>query len=139
MHYQALKDLKLGAIVRSNVNGPLVFTTNVATHIISCEDCGLVSKEAYNVAFENRMVRLVSSSHPGEMLREDFLPEDGLDARALADRIGVPERIINELLRENGSISAEIAERLSWIFGNSPAFWLKAQVAVDLWEASCNL
>ncbi len=29
-----------------------------------------------------------------------------------------------------------MALRLSWLFGNTPEFWLNAQRAVDLWDAS---
>lgn len=75
-------------------------------------------------------------THPGEMLREDFLPDCGLSVAALADAIGVSRQSINELLRERRSLSAEMALRLSRFFGNTPEFWLNAQRAVDLWEAA---
>ena len=42
---------------------------------------------------------------------------------------------MNELLRERGSVSPEMALRLARLFGNSPEFWLNTQRAVDLWEA----
>ena len=74
-------------------------------------------------------------THPGEMLREDFLPDYGLTVTALAEAIGVSRQTVNELLRERRSVSPEMALRLSRLFGNSPEFWLNAQRAVDLWEA----
>jgi addiction module HigA family antidote len=73
------------------------------------------------------------------MLREDFLPEYGLSVAGLADVIGVSRQTINELLRERRSLSPEMALRLARFFGNTPEFWLKAQMAVDLWEASRDL
>ncbi len=91
------------------------------------------------MAFQNRMVRHVRPTHPGEMLREDFLPEYGLSVAGLADVIGVSRQTINELLRERRSVSPEMALRLARLFGNTPEFWLKAQMAVDLWEASRDL
>lgn len=91
------------------------------------------------MAFQNRMVRHVRPTHPGEMLREDFLPEYGLIVAGLADVIGVSRQTINELLRERRSLSPEMALRLARFFGNTPEFWLKAQMAVDLWEASRDL
>lgn len=75
-------------------------------------------------------------THPGEMLREDFLPDYGLTVTALADAIGVSRQSINDLLRGRRGISTEMALRLGKLFGNSAEFWLNAQRAVDLWEAS---
>ncbi len=75
-------------------------------------------------------------THPGELLREDFLPDYGLSVSGLAEAIGVSRQSINELLRERRSLSPEMALRLSRLFGNTPEFWLNAQRAVDLWEAS---
>ena len=75
-------------------------------------------------------------THPGEMLREDYLPDYGLTVAGLADALGVSRQTVNELLRERRSLSPEMALRLSRLFGNSPEFWLNAQRAVDLWDAS---
>jgi len=74
--------------------------------------------------------------HPGEMLREDFLPDYGLTASGLASAIGVSRQSVNELLRGRRAVSPEMALRLGKVFGNSAAFWLNAQRAVDLWEAA---
>ena len=75
-------------------------------------------------------------THPGEMLREDFLPDYGLTTSSLAKAIGVSRQSINELLRERRRVSPEMALRLARLFGNSPEFWLNAQRAVDLWVAA---
>ncbi|MCZ7667377.1 MAG: HigA family addiction module antitoxin [Chloroflexi bacterium] len=75
-------------------------------------------------------------THPGEMLREDFLPDYGLTVSSLAAAIGVSRQSINEILRERRSVSPEMALRLARLFGNAPEFWLNAQRAVDLWEAT---
>ncbi len=75
-------------------------------------------------------------THPGEMLREDFLPDYGLTASGLASAIGVSRQSVNELLRGRRAVSPEMALRLAKLFGNSPEFWLNAQRAVDLWDAA---
>ncbi len=75
-------------------------------------------------------------THPGEMLREDFLPDYGLTVSSLAKAIGVSRQSINELLRERRRVSPKMALRLARLFGNSPEFWLNAQRAVDLWIAA---
>jgi addiction module HigA family antidote len=74
-------------------------------------------------------------THPGEMLREDFLPDYELTVSALAEAVGVSRQSINELLRERRAVSPEMALRLARLFGNSPEFWLNAQRAIDLWDA----
>jgi addiction module HigA family antidote len=81
----------------------------------------------------NKKVRPI---HPGEMLREDFLPDYGLTVSGLAQALSVSRQTVNELLRERRSVSPEMALRLSRLFGNSPEFWLNAQRAVDLWDAA---
>ena len=75
-------------------------------------------------------------THPGEMLREDFLPDFGLTATSLAEAVGVSRQSINELLRARRAVSPEMALRLGRLFGNSPEFWMNAQRAVDLWDAA---
>lgn len=75
------------------------------------------------------------------MLREDFLPDyartcAGLNVTSLAGVLAVSRQSINELLRERRAVSREIALRLARLFSNTPEFWLNAQRAVDLWDAS---
>lgn len=74
-------------------------------------------------------------THPGEMLREDFMPDYGLTPGALASALGVSRQSLYELLREERAVTPLMALRLSRLFGNSPAFWLNAQQARDLWES----
>jgi len=88
------------------------------------------------MSIENKRERKIRPTHPGEMLREDFLPDYGLTVSSLAQALGVSRQTINELLRERRAVSPEMALRLSRLFGNTPEFWLNAQRAVDLWDAS---
>ena len=69
------------------------------------------------------------------MLREDFMPDFGLTASALAASLGVSRQTIHDLLRERRSVTPLMALRLSRLFGNSVAFWLNAQQARDIWES----
>ena len=87
------------------------------------------------MSIRNTGKRRVRPTHPGEMLREDFLPDCGLTVSTLADAVGVSRQSINELLRERRALSAGMALRLARLFGNSPEFWLNAQLSVDLWDA----
>jgi len=78
-------------------------------------------------------------THPGEVLREEFLPDFDLTVSGLATAIGVSRQTVNDLLRERRAVSPEMALRLSRLFGNSPEFWLNLQRAVDLWEANASI
>jgi antitoxin HigA-1 len=88
------------------------------------------------VTITNTGVLTRKPTHPGEMLREDFMPDYGLSVAGMAEALGVSRQSINELLRERRALSPEMAVRLGRLFGNSPEFWLKAQLAVDLFTAA---
>jgi addiction module HigA family antidote len=87
----------------------------------------------------NNEERTARPTHPGEMLREDFMPDYDLTVAGMADALGVSRQTVNELLRERRALSPEMALRLSQLFGNSAEFWLNAQRAVDLWDAEQEL
>ena len=87
------------------------------------------------MAIPNTIKREIPPTHPGEMIREDFIPDYKLSTASLAKALGVSRQTINELLRERRSITPPMALRLSRLFGNSPEFWLNAQQTRDLWES----
>ena len=74
-------------------------------------------------------------THPGEMLREEFMSDYGLTVARLATAIGVSRQSVNELLLERRAMTADMALRLSKLFGTSPESWLELQQGVDLWDA----
>lgn len=87
------------------------------------------------MSIPNTTQRKIRPTHPGEMLREDFLPDYDLSVSKLAVALDVSRQTVNELLRERRSLSPEMALRLARLFSNSAEFWLNAQRAVDLWDA----
>ena len=87
------------------------------------------------MSIPNTRERQIRPIHPGEMLREDFMPDFGLSVSGLAKALCVSRQSVNELIRERRAISPEMALRLSRLFGNSAEFWLNAQRAIDLWDA----
>jgi addiction module HigA family antidote len=87
------------------------------------------------MAIPNATKRAIPPTHPGEVLREDFMPDYGLTIASLADALGVSRQTINEILRERRSITSLMALRLSRLFGNTPEFWLNAQNARDIWDS----
>jgi addiction module HigA family antidote len=73
--------------------------------------------------------------HPGEILREDFMPDYELTVSGLASALGVSRQSVNELVRERRALSPEMALRLGKLFGISAEFWLNLQRGVDLYDA----
>src|SRR5882672_9176059 len=76
-------------------------------------------------------------THPGEVLREEFMKPLGLSANALALALRVPATRIGDILREEKprAVSADTAIRLARYFGTSAEFWLNLQSAHDLSRA----
>jgi antitoxin HigA-1 len=72
------------------------------------------------------------STHPGEVLREEFLTRLGISQYRLAKDIHVPARRINEIVLEKRGISADNALRLGRYFGMTPQFWINLQARYDL-------
>jgi len=74
-------------------------------------------------------------THPGEILREEYLVPLGLSARALAKQLGVPANRLTEIMRGTRDVSADTAIRLGRYFATDPRFWLNLQAAHDLSKA----
>ena len=91
------------------------------------------------MSIPNTRARQRRPTHPGEMLREDFLPDYALTVSGLATALGVSRQSINELLRCRRAVSPEMALRLGKLFGTSPGFWLNGLREVDLWDAAQQL
>ncbi len=81
------------------------------------------------------MTHMHNPPHPGEILKEDVLPELGLTVTQAAEQLGVSRVTLSRMINGNAAISAEMAIRLAqWLGGNAET-WLRAQVQYDLWHA----
>jgi len=75
--------------------------------------------------------------HPGEHLREEFLPAYRLTPGALAKAMGLKDRTrIERLVREQQPVTADTALRLAKVFGTSAQFWINLQTDHDLSKAA---
>jgi len=74
-------------------------------------------------------------THPGEMLREEFLEPLGMSQTELADRIQVSFPRVNELVNGKRGVTPDTALRLSQLLGTTAEFWLNGQRDWDLWHA----
>jgi addiction module HigA family antidote len=71
-------------------------------------------------------------THPGEILREEYLRPLGISQVALAAHLGVPVQRVNELIRGKRGITPDTAWLLAQAFRTSPEFWVNLQTAFDL-------
>ena len=76
--------------------------------------------------------RRIKLTHPGKILREEFLEPVGLSSYALAKALGVPLPRVNDIVREKRSISPEMAVLLSVYFSTSDGYWTNLQAHFDL-------
>lgn len=70
-------------------------------------------------------------SHPGVVLLSFLLPGD-ISQNALARRMGVSPRRINEIVLGKRSITADTAIGLAEALGTSELFWMRLQAEYDL-------
>jgi addiction module HigA family antidote len=83
------------------------------------------------------MIRLPTNrqpTHPGEMLREEFLAPMQIDEQRLAESIHVSRDRITKIISERKDIDPSIALRLARFFGMSSDFWLNLQLRWDLYQ-----
>ena len=74
-------------------------------------------------------------THPGEIIRYEFLDPLGITQQQLADAIGVSRVRINEIILGKRSITPDTAFRLAKFFNTTPEFWIGLQNNVDMWDA----
>lgn len=80
-----------------------------------------------------------SPPHPGELLKEDILPELGLTATEAADQLMVSRVAFSRVLNGKAAISPAMALKLEkWLGGPdkgpSAESWLRQQLDYALWQ-----
>ncbi len=73
-------------------------------------------------------------THPGEILKAEFLDEFGLTQVELAKALNTTFRTINEIINTKRSLSPEMALKLSKYFGTSVELWLNLQNQYDIYK-----
>jgi len=76
--------------------------------------------------------------HPGEIIREDILPEVGLSVTAAAKALGVSRQMVHDILAGRKPLSAVMCLKVSRLFGSTPEFWMRLQAEYDLKKAAQN-
>jgi addiction module HigA family antidote len=72
---------------------------------------------------------------PGQVLREDFIEPLELTQGTVANALDVDRTTINELLNDKRTVTPEMALRLGHWTRTSPEYWMRLQLAVNLYDA----
>lgn len=82
------------------------------------------------------MTRMHNPPHPGEILADTVLRNDGgITITEFARRLGVSRVALSRVVNGRAAVSAELAIRLAAALGGSAESWLGMQIAYDLWHA----
>jgi addiction module HigA family antidote len=73
-----------------------------------------------------------SPTHPGAVLREDFLKPWGMSQYALAKAIGVSQMRVSDIVNGKRAVTPDTALRLARYCGTSAEFWVGLQAGYDL-------
>src|SRR5262249_4692135 len=94
-------------------------------------DMRMMSRSS-TIISESRTMPDFPPSHPGEVLREDFLKPLELSQYALAKAIGVPQIRVSEIVNAKRAITPDTALRLARYFVTTAEFWMARQASYDV-------
>jgi addiction module HigA family antidote len=82
------------------------------------------------------MAHMHNPPHPGEILQDTVLREDGgITVTEFAKCLGVSRVALSRVVNGKAAVSAELAIRLAAALRGSAESWLRMQLAYDLWHA----
>ena len=73
--------------------------------------------------------------HPGLSIRYDCLEPLGLSVAVAAQKLGVDDKELSDIVNGQAGISPDMAIRLDKAFGESAITWYRMQAAYDLAQA----
>ena len=79
------------------------------------------------------------STHPGEILRLNYLLPLHMSVSDLARALHVPASRLAEIVKERRSVSADMSLRLVRYFGGDAQAWLNLQSSYDLHETAADV
>ena len=80
--------------------------------------------------------RKVCPSHPGGILKRQYLDELHITISDFAAGIEVSRKAISSIVNERKSITPEMALRFAAALKTTPQFWINLQSNYDLWKAT---
>lgn len=70
--------------------------------------------------------------HPGDVLREDIIPDSRLSKTAFAQRLGISREALHNILGKRSAVSPLMALKLGRLLGTSAEMWMNLQQTYDL-------
>jgi addiction module HigA family antidote len=70
--------------------------------------------------------------HPGEIIKEDILPEIEMSVSDVANALGVSRQMMHGILSGRKALSAPMCLKVARLFGGSAETWIRLQAAYDL-------
>ena len=80
-------------------------------------------------------IRKRRPTHPGKILKYDYMDPLHLSVTQLAECLKVSRKTVSRIVNERGAVTSDMALRLSKAFQTTPALWLNLQKEYDLWCA----
>ena len=77
-------------------------------------------------------------THPGAIIKYDYLEPLSLSVAELARHLDVSRVIASKIVNERAPVTADMALRLAKVFNTTPNLWLGLQTQYDLWYAENN-
>ena len=74
-------------------------------------------------------------THPGKIIKEDYLLPLSISIKDMSVNLGVSRKTLSKIINERGSITPDMALRLSRAFDTTPDLWMNLQKNYDLWQA----
>jgi len=81
------------------------------------------------------MKRTRPPTHPGAIVKYDYLEPLSLSMAQVAESLGVSRATVSKIVNERAPVTPQMALRLSRVFGTTPDLWLGLQREYDLWHA----
>jgi addiction module HigA family antidote len=75
------------------------------------------------------------TTHPGEIILEEYLKPLSMSVNALAIALRVPATRMGAIVKGERGVTADTAMRLARYFGTTPEFWMNLQAMYDLTKA----
>ena len=75
-------------------------------------------------------------THPGGILKRQYLEPLQLSVAQVAEALKVSRKTFSKIVNERGSVTPDMALRLSRAFETTPELWLNLQQTYDLWQTS---
>jgi len=75
-------------------------------------------------------------THPGNILKEDYLKPLSITIHVMASILGVSRKTLSKIINEHGAVTPDMALRLSRALDTTPELWLNLQKNYDLWRAA---